>query len=258
MVKHTPARGQNDGAYRAADGRWRPPRPEGLARVLAKAGYGARPRAEALVRSGRVEVDGRAVTDPGVSVTLSSDIRLDGAPLREAPRRYLAVHKPAGVESQLGCGGLRALERLLPPDAVGLEPAGRLDARSAGLLLVSNDLRWNQHVCESENLERRYEVLVRGHMRSGVLDVVQAGISLPSQGAFRPDRVELLGREGEDVRLLVVLRGDHARKVRVAFASLRFDVVSLSRVGIGPVSLATVVRGRARDLTAEERHLLAP
>ncbi len=45
-------------AYRAADGRWRPPRAEGLARVLAKAGYGARARAADMGRAGRVTVDG--------------------------------------------------------------------------------------------------------------------------------------------------------------------------------------------------------
>ncbi len=258
MAKRSPQTAIDYDAYRAPDGCWRPPRPEGLARVLAKAGYGARPRAEDLVRSGRVRVNGKVETDPGCKICVDSDLILDGEPLCEAPRRYLALHKPPGCECQVVGAGSRGLGILLPAASVGLEPAGRLDARGGGLLLLSNDLRWNQHVAESDRLERRFEVVVSGQMNSMALDVVRAGISLTNQGAFRPDRVELLVQDGGQARLLVALRGDHARKVRLAFASLLYEVLSLTRVGIGPVELDALARGRHRDLTPDELRQLEP
>lgn len=243
-------------AYRAHDGRWRPPRPEGLARVLAKAGYGARPRTEAICRDGRVTVDGITVTDPGACITRDSVIVLDGAPLVEAPRRYLALHKPPGHECLISGG--RSLERLLPDDAIGLEPAGRLDVRATGLLLLSNDLSWNQHISGSPDLERRYEVVVSGHVSEIQLDVMLAGIVLSGRGTFRPERVELIGESVSESRVLVALRGDHARKVRAAFTSLLLEVTRLTRVGIGAVSLGDLRGGHHRDLTAREQQALMP
>lgn len=258
MAKRPPDRGSHRDGYCAADGRWRPPRPEGLARLLARAGYGARPRTEAMVRLGRLEVDGQVVTDPGLQITDQSDVLLDGEPLCEAPRRYLALNKPPGSESQVDGVGWRGLAHLLPADAVGLEPAGRLDTRTGGLLLVSNDLDWNRHVCESAALERCYEVLVSGHMTAVVLDVIEAGILLPNRGLFQPHRAELLAQDGNQARVLVALRGDHVRKVRAAFASLLFEVMELTRVSIGPVGLGGIPRGCHRELTEEERRQLTP
>jgi 23S rRNA pseudouridine2605 synthase len=258
MAKHPPDRGSSRERYRAVDGRWRPPRPEGLARLLARAGYGARPRTEAMVRVGRVQVDGQVVTDPGLQITGQSDVLLDGAPLCEAPRRYLALNKPAAAESQVDGSGWRGLAHLLPADAVGLEPSGRLDTRTGGLLLISNDLDWNRHASESATLERCYEVLVTGQMNTMVLDVIEAGILLPNRGLFQPHRAELLAQEGSQARVLVALRGDHVRKIRAAFGSLLFEVVALTRVSIGPVCLGAVPRGCHRELTEDERRQLTP
>lgn len=258
MAKHPADRGSSRDGYRAADGRWRPPRPEGLARLLARAGYGARPRTEAMVRQGRLRVDGQVVTDPGLKITRESEVWLDEAPLCEAPRRYLALNKPPNCESQIDGTGWRGLAHLLPADAVGLEAAGRLDTRTGGLLLISNDQDWNRHASESSTLERCYEVEVSGQMNAMVLDVIEAGISLPNRGLFRPHRAELLAQEGNRARVLIALRGDHVRKVRAAFGSLLFEVIQLTRVSIGPVQLGTLPRGRHRDLTEDERQQLAP
>lgn len=258
MAKHPADRGSSRDGYRAADGRWRPPRPEGLARLLARAGYGARPRTEAMVRQGRLRVDGQVVTDPGLKITSESDVWLDQVPLCEAPRRYLALNKPPGCDSQIDSSGWRGLAHLLPSGAVGLEPAGRLDTRTGGLLLISNDQDWNGHVRESTSLERCYEVLVSGQLNAMVLDVIEAGISLPNRGVFRPHRAELLAQDGDRARVLIALRGDHVRKVRAAFGSLLYEVLQLTRVSVGPVGLGALPRGRHRDLTDDEYRQLAP
>ncbi|MBD3222135.1 hypothetical protein GF314_12940 [bacterium] len=252
------ARASGYGAYRAPDGRWRPPRTEGLARLLARAGYGARPRTSALVRDGRVTIGGEVVTDPGHPVEPDDEVRLDGEILAEAPRLYLVVHKPVGFDCQLHGRDLRSVARLLPDDAIGLEPAGRLDVRTTGILLVSNDLRWNSHVAESSELERRYEVWVSGDVKPMLLDVLRGGISLPGGAPFRPVAIDDLGREGATTRLAVVLCGEHARTIRAAFGSVRCEVTSMARTGFGPVSLGTLGRGEWRVLSDEEVGRLGP
>lgn len=258
MSNPDPARGTAYLKYRHGDGLWRPPRTEGLARVLAKAGYGARPRAETIVREGRVRVDGDAVTDPGHPVQPCSQVSLDGSPLREAPRRYVMIHKPPGYECQGHPGGSRWIGRLYPPDAVGIEPAGRLDVRGAGLVLASNDLRWNTHVAESEALERRYEIVVSGTVTPMMLDVIRGGLTLPSQGTFRPRSVEVLDERDDRIRLLFKLQGQHARKIRAAFLTLRCRVEATVQVGLGDLELGGLRRGKARDLTPVEYAGLVP
>jgi 23S rRNA pseudouridine2605 synthase len=243
--------------YRCSDGSWRPPRAEGLARVLAKAGYGARPRTEALVRAGRIAVDGQVELDPSRPVERAHELCLDGALLREAPRRYLLLHKPAGVECQERAHAGSWVGDYLPDDAVGLEPAGRLDARARGLLLFSNDLGWNDEISSDRSLERRYEIVVRGAVSSMVLDVVRAGVSLPGQGVFRPQRVELLVAEEDRSTLRLHVRGGHHRQVRAVFTVLRHDVLSIVRWGLGAVDLATTPPGAWRDLDPEEIRQLA-
>ncbi len=242
--------------YRCADGAWRPPRPEGLARVLAKAGYGARPRTEALIRSGRLTVDGKVERNPGRSVDREREVRLDGEILCEVTRRYLAVHKPAGVDCQYQTGAAVWLGELLPPDAIGLEPAGRLDARARGLLLVSNDLQWNTSVSRSSGLERGYEVRVSGLVTGMALDVIRAGMNLPGQGPFKPVKVDVLAESTHGTLIGVTVRGEHHRQVRAVFKLLRQDVLSVVRTGIGSVGLVGLATGQTRDLTPAEVYRL--
>lgn len=243
--------------YRCGDGTWRPPRTEGLARVLSKAGYGARPRAELLVRSGRISVDGQVELDPARPVDRDHELRLDEQLLCEAPRRYLALHKPRGVDCQERKHAGRWIGDYLPRDAVGLEPAGRLDTRARGLLLVSNDLGWNAAISGDPNLERRYEVVVSGQVSRMTLDVVSAGMNLPGQGNFRPQQVDLIVADEERSILRLQVRGGHHRQLRTVFTMLRHEVQSIVRTGLGPVDLVSLAPGAWRQLEARVIRQLA-
>ncbi len=243
--------------YRRSDGTWRPPRAEGLARILAKAGYGARPRAAQLVQAGRVAVAGKVVRDPARAVEPDLAITLDGEPLREAPRLYLALHKPRGVDCQERPHAGRWIGDLLPPEAVGLEPAGRLDPRARGLMLVSNDLWWNARVAEATDLERRYQIVVRGSIDRMALDLVRTGVSLPSQGTVRPLWVQVRQETGRQTTVEVAVRGGHHRQIRTVFTTLRYEVLSMVRSGFGPLDLEALAPGASRPLTPVEVQQLA-
>jgi 23S rRNA pseudouridine2605 synthase len=225
--------------------------------VLAKAGYGARPRAEAIVREGRVRIDGRIVDDPGHPVEPTSEVVLDGARLREVDRHYFLLHKPRGVDCQERRHAGRWLGDLLPDTCVGLEPAGRLDTRARGLLLVSNDLWWNARVAENADLERRYEIVVRGTVRTLVLDLLRAGVTVPSQGTFRPESVRVAGESEQQTTLVIGVRGGHHRQVRAVLTSLRLEIVSLARTGLGPLDLERLAPGDFRELATAEIGQLA-
>lgn len=239
-------------AYRQPDGAWRPPGREGLARVLAKAGYGARPRTEALLRDGRITVDGHVVRDPGHAVTPQSVLRLDGEVLREAVRHHLVMHKPTGVDCQPGGDNPRNVSRYLNGPLIGLEPAGRLAIRARGLLLLSNDLWWNAKVCQNNRLERGYEVLLGGRISQSELDVINAGILLPAFGHIKAEQVELIEEKQQGSLIRMSMRGGHDRQVRGVFMALHHEILRIVRVALGPVTLAGLENGRFRSLTPAE------
>src|SRR5688572_292655 len=123
----------------------------GVARVLSKAGVCSRTQAAAWVAAGRVAVNGRTVRDPEHPVADGQDrVTLDGAPLPQAARRYLALNKPRGlVTTASDDQGRDTVYRCF--DGAGLPwlaPVGRLDRASEGLLLFSNDPEWAARVTE--------------------------------------------------------------------------------------------------------------
>jgi len=237
--------------YVGPDGLWRPARPEGLARVLAKAGYGARARAEDIVRQGRVAIDGETVADPSVAVDTGCTISLDGRPLREAPRRYYALHKPLSLDCR-GGGRADPVRDHLPQDVPGLEPAGRLDGRSAGLLLVSNDNWWNACVATQRRLEKEFQVQIRGEMSDMELGILQGGMHLQSLGFVKPVRVRVVERTAAESVVALTVRGGKIRQVRRVFQSMRHDVITLTLVRIGTIRLGGLPPGQLRSLTRAE------
>lgn len=244
-------------AYRDPDGVWRPPKREGLARVLAKAGYGARSRSQALVQAGRVSVDGRIVRDAGHAVTPQSEIRIDGEILREAARQYLAFHKPSRVDCQHLATNEYSIASYFPADLLGIEPAGRLAVRARGLILLSNDLWWNNRVCHNGQIERVFEALVKGRVCEIELAVMTAGAMLPGLGFFKTEEAVLLDRRDDGSLIRLSMKGGHDGQIRSAFKALRLEVLRLTRVALGPVNLNGLMCGRFRFLSGREISALA-
>jgi 23S rRNA pseudouridine2605 synthase len=247
-------RGESRENYLGLDGAWQPSRPEGLARVVAKAGYGSRAQAEAMVQAGRVTVDGQAVVDPALAVDATSRITLDGRQLVEAPRRYFAFHKPAQINTKQG-GGKDPVEVILPQLSAGvpgLEPIGRLDPRTSGLVLIANDHWWKAAILNRRRLEREFVVTVQGELGDTEVGIMLGGVHLQGLGQVRPIEVRVLARDAEATRLRLALRGAKIRQVRGLFQALRHDLLDLAVVRIGVVRLAELGPSQARPLTAAE------
>jgi 23S rRNA pseudouridine2605 synthase len=235
------------------DATWHPDRPMGLARSIAKSGRATRAKATEIIRSGRVKVDGRVVTDPSVCVSPQSEILIDDSPLLKVVYGYFALHKPVKVIcTPADRGGRRLVSEFFPPEVPGLCVAGRLDANTSGLILVSNDSVWNDHATNYTQLEREYRVQVRGRLTEMEIGIIRAGVTFPNLGLFRPKSVVILESRENQTILRMVIREGKNRQLRGVFNSLRHDVLSLRRTRIGPVKLGNLNPGRIRALAREE------
>ena len=120
---------------------------ERLQKTLARAGVASRRKCEELILQGRVRVNGQVVTQLGTKVDPARDaIEVDGRPITTEGKVYVLLHKPRGYLSDTldFRGRLSALS--LVPDGERLYPAGRLDAGSEGLLLLTNDGELAHHL----------------------------------------------------------------------------------------------------------------
>ena len=113
-----------------------------LDKLLALLGEGTRSEIKAMVRAGRVTVDGRAAKDAGMQVCgETDDIRLDGRALYYKAVRHVMLNKPSGVLTAARDKKQKTVMDLLPPmyAAMGAMPAGRLDKDTEGLLVITSD-----------------------------------------------------------------------------------------------------------------------
>jgi 23S rRNA pseudouridine2605 synthase len=223
--------------------------------VIAAAGLTSRRGAEALLREGRVRVNGE-VASLGDSVDAERDVvTVDGRTLLAEPPAYWLVHKPRGVLTTLrDTHGRRTVVDLLPDRSLRLFPVGRLDLETEGLVLLTNDGEL-AHVLlhPSYESEREYEVTVAGRISREALRRLAEGVEL-EDGLTAPATVGRLRRDaGSDASVfrLTLIEGKK-RQIRRALAQLGHPVTALRRLRMGPLQLGDLAAGAARPLAADE------
>jgi pseudouridine synthase len=227
----------------------------GLARALMKAGYGTRKQTGTMVAEGRISVGEEIVFDPNTMLEPGSQIYLDGEPLALLKPSYFAFNKPARVVCSSSEGPERKLvSDFLPSNIPGLRPAGRLDGKTVGLLLVSNDRSWNNLVAGSKVLDQEFRVQVEGELTELEISVMTAGVHLPNMGLFRPLSVKVVEILNDRTVVNMVVREGKVRQVRRMLSTLRHKVVFVRRVRIGNIRLGDIPVGGVRRLTTGEIH----
>ena len=221
-----------------------------LAKYLAHAGVASRRAAEELVRSGRVAVGGKPVTDPARLVAEDDDVAVDGWRLPGPEERVVyLLHKPAGVVSTAADTHGRPTVVDLVGDPRRLYPVGRLDADATGLILLTNDGELaNRLVHPRFEVPRTYRVSVGGGpVGPAALRALRSGVRL-QDGVTDPARVRRLGPD----RLQLTIHEGRNRQVKRMCAAVGHPVMTLERVRFGPLGLGALAPGRHRRLTRAE------
>jgi 23S rRNA pseudouridine2605 synthase len=217
---------------------------------LAHAGVASRRACEGLISAGRVSVNGRVETALGTKALPTDDIRLDGVALQiEKSFCYLALHKPPlYICSSSDPQGRPLAIDLLPRQWKRLYNVGRLDYRSSGLIIFTNDGGFAARVSHpSAKIEKEYLVEATGPVPDSMLEEVVKGLEI--EGVFyRAAAIERLGRKA----LRVTLIEGKNREIRRVFSHFRLHPNKLHRVRIGPVALGSLGAGESRPLTGEE------
>lgn len=235
---------------------------ERLQKVLAQAGVGSRRKVEEMIREGRITVDGR-VAELGERADLEAQaVKVDGRRVQPAAgqRRYVLVNKPGGYVSTMSDPEGRPTVLDLLPQRLrhGLKPVGRLDYATEGLLLLTDDGDFAQHVAHPRyGCAKTYEVKVKGRPSEAAIDRLRQGVVLAGKRTSPADIRPRAGRMGaresvEGSWWTVVLNEGRTRQIREMFARAGHPVKRLRRVAIGPLADPRLPRGAWRELTDAE------
>lgn len=231
------------------------PQGERLQKVLAAAGMGSRRQCEELIRTGRIEVDRKVLTELGTRVDPAQhEIRVDGVALPRPHRVYYAVNKPDGVVStnRDPAGRPRVIDLIPDFEQLRLFPVGRLDLHSEGLILVTNDGELANRLTHPRyGIEKTYRVVVAGHPSKEIIDKLLKGVHL-AEGVARASRIEVQKQFKDSTVLEIVLKEGHNREIRRVLARVEHKVLKLLRIAVGPVRLGRMPPGAVRRLTPHE------
>ncbi len=230
-------------------------------RFLSQAGLGSRRAVEALVRDGRVRVNGRTVTGLSVQIDPQQDrVDVDGERAVAAPPgRLFALHKPLGIVSSFRAQGDSGSLADLLPRALRhgrLFHVGLLERDSSGLLLLTDDGELAQLVLHPAHpVWKEYDVNVDRALGKTELAALERARIVLDGRPCGPVRVQPgRGLGGTAYRLW--LRGGRNRQIHRMLEALGRRVQRLHRVAIGPLRLGSLPPGALRAVTPNERDAL--
>ncbi|MHC6202955.1 pseudouridine synthase [Breznakiellaceae bacterium SP9] len=227
------------------------PKPLRLHVYIAHAGAASRRQAEQCILEGRVTVNGQVVNVLGAKVGAGDRVCLDNKPLIiEETKHYILLNKPPGyICAAADPQGRPLAGELLPRNITErLYTIGRLDFRSSGLLIFTNDGDFAAKIGHPRaELEKEYMVEATGAIRDGTIKAFLAGLNIDGI-LYKAREIERVGWK----TLRIVLIEGKNREIRRVFSFFHLHPLRLERTRIGPVKIADLREGQSRPLTQEE------
>lgn len=209
-----------------------------LERILQSQGFGSRKACRALVRSGRVTVAGAPADDPFAEFDPAGlAFQVDGEPWQYRDKAYLMLHKPAGHECSRSPKHHPSVLSLLPEPLRNrdVQPVGRLDEDTTGLLLLSDDGQFiHRLISPRHKVAKVYEVTARHPVDDDQVAALLAGVQLHDE----PDPIAAAAceRVAERVIHLTLTEGKY-HQVKRMLAAAGNRVEALKRIAVGPLRL---------------------
>ena len=225
-----------------------------LDRVLSKAGLGSRTEARSWIGAGRVMVNGKKIQSPDLWVDPDVDqVTLDGRPVTSTEKRYVLLYKPKGyLTTYKDPEGRPTVYDLLGGVKDFLFPVGRLDQDTTGLLILTNDGAFGDHITSPESkVPKTYLVKASKLLSETELDQLRQGVAL-DDGPTAPALVTRIRDSQKYTFFEITITEGRNRQVRRMVEALGAKVLKLVRVRIGDIAIAGLEIGKHRALTGAE------
>lgn len=230
-----------------------------LQKFLASCSVASRRGAEALIKQGRIKVNGETVAEMGVKIDEENDIvEFDGKRVKpDSKMIYVLLNKPVGFVTTVSDDkGRDTVMELVSDIPVRIYPVGRLDYDTEGLLLMTNDGDLTYRITHPKNnVEKTYVAEVTGNISMNTLVALRNGVYLDGVRTA-PAKVEVIGATRYGTKLEITIHEGKNRQVRRMFESVGCIVKRLKRTKEAGLILGHVPLGHWRKLTESEVNML--
>lgn len=224
-----------------------------LQKYLSQCGLTSRRKAEELIKSGRVSVNGIVVTDMGVKIIPGlHDVSCDGRQIISRKHLiYILLNKPRGYVTTLSDPqGRPIVTSLVKEITERLFPVGRLDLDTEGALILTNDGEFAQKIQHpSHQITKTYEALVAGHPNQDRLALLAAGIVIEGKRTAQA-QLAVLKRTKHATLIQITIHEGRKRQIKKMFEAITHPVLHLKRIAYGRLQLKNLETGKYRQLNS--------
>lgn len=221
---------------------------------LSSCGAASRRKSEAIILSGRVQVNGKIVLAPFFDVDPENDtVTIDRKTLTFSPHVYYVINKPAGYVCAASDKYDPVVVDLIHGHEGRLYPVGRLDRESEGLLILTNDGQFTQSILHpSKEIRKEYEALLNIPINAKQIERWRKGFEIEPGKHAAPLSIHVMDREPSGQWVSVVIVEGLKREVRLMAKSAGFRVERLIRRKIGKMRLESLKGGEYVSLSFSE------
>lgn len=224
-----------------------------LNQYISRAGVCSRREADKLIEQGVVKVNGKLVTELGVKVKPTDEVRVDGTRIKPEKKVYILLNKPKDTVTTLKDPHAKRTVYDLIKNACEerVYPVGRLDRNTTGVLLLTNDGDLSARLTHPKYQQKKiYHVFLDKAVTKNDLQQLADGFEL-EDGFIAADVVSYVDQE-EKSQVGIEIHSGRNRIVRRMFEHLGYNVVKLDRVYFAGLTKKNVPRGKWRFLNQKE------
>lgn len=224
-----------------------------LNRYISNSGVCSRRDADIYIQSGNVKVNGEVVTEMGYKVKLTDVVQFDGVNITPEKKEYILLNKPknfstAGDDSQ---GSTNVLDLVRNATKAKLQPVGRMDKTTTGLLLFTNDTEIIQKfTAPNQRSSKVYQVTLDKNLKFEDLERIQKGLTIDDHRVYVEEITYIEDQPKSEIGLK--MKTSNVKIVRRIFEHLKYDVLKVDRVTFAGLTKKNLPRGDWRFLTEQE------
>ena len=227
---------------------------ERLQKIIANSGYCSRRKAEELISSGMVYVNGQKITDLGTKASYSDQITVNGHNLKLEDKEYILLYKPRGVVTTTNDEKGRKTVLDLVETANRLYPVGRLDYDTSGVLILTNDGNLtNLLIHPKSEVDKVYIAKIDGIVNSDTIKRMCKGVMIDGKKSARSKaKIKKIDKKKNSSIVEVVIHEGKNHQVKKMFEAVGYHVLKLKREKFGFLNLDGLKSGEYRHLSIKE------
>ncbi|WP_395052856.1 pseudouridine synthase [Flavobacterium sp.] len=223
-----------------------------LNKYIANSGMCSRRDADIYIQSGNVKVNGIVVTEMGYRVKLGEVVNFDGALITPEKKEYFVLNKPKNFTTSLDEVEHRNVQELLKGASKSyMEPIGRMDKNTTGLLVFTNDTDMiRKFGLPNQKSPKIYQVTLDKNLKFEDLEKIQAGVTLDDH-KLHVEEISYIEKEPKN-EVGIKLKTPNVKVVRAIFEKYDYTVIKVDRVAFAGLTKKNLARGIYRPLTEQE------